>query len=396
VLSVAIPAQAQPLFGAAESIECTVVNAEVVVLGTFMNFDGEHEDGTRVATVAVEETLKGAHRPARRVRLVASAMVLTTWKNQARRLLVAMTGDPPAASTVIDLADDDLAVLTADFQLLRRPDQVIQAAKGATRRMPGVTRIDTFSLLVPGELVRETPWGQYYATGGYITLSVPVDERLEARAIGLIGSQSYMERQKGVEALRWFRSAENVERVKALLDDPGWAYLYHAQENRGLEVRIYGIRKAAHETLKYWGVNEKPPRIREEIWKLDEVKLVDLSNSEATAADLKGLTRFVNLEHLFLLNNRVTDAHLKEIGRLKNLRALSIGGTNLTDDSLKHLSELKKLRYLDLGSTQITDKGLKPLTGLPGLRSLDLKQTRVTDQGVAEFRKSRPDVAIER
>src|SRR5262249_7548836 len=71
-LWVSAQAPAQPLFGGAESIECTVANSEVVVVGKLVEFDGKEqadERGGRTATIAVEETLKGEHRDRLRVRL---------------------------------------------------------------------------------------------------------------------------------------------------------------------------------------------------------------------------------------------------------------------------------------------------------------------------------------
>ena len=69
-----------------------------------------------------------------------------------------------------------------------------------------------------------------------------------------LGSESYQEREGG-QALRYSKSDENATQIKALLNDPGWAYLHHAQENNGVEVRIYGVRDAAYKSLKSWGVD---------------------------------------------------------------------------------------------------------------------------------------------
>jgi hypothetical protein len=43
--------------------------------------------------------------------------------------------------------------------------------------------------------------------------------------------------------------------------------VYHAEENKGVEVRTYGVRQEAYQTLKSWGVDVKKPTIREEIRK---------------------------------------------------------------------------------------------------------------------------------
>jgi hypothetical protein len=272
---VSVPAHAQPLFGRAESIESTVLNADIVVVGKLVTFGGEpvDETGRRPATIAVAETLKGEHGERLSLQLLHSVSVLTKWKQDAGLLLVAVQGDGPTGTRVIDLADKELAVLTADFTLLRKPEDVLRSARETILRLPGVKRIDTFRLQVPAATVAGTKWQTYYQTGGYITLTVPVDERLEKRAREYIGSQSYRQREEGAQALRYFRSDENIARVKALLNDPGWAYLKRAEENNGVEVRVYGIRQAAYDTLNYWGVKAKMPMIRETILKLKGVQI---------------------------------------------------------------------------------------------------------------------------
>ena len=96
-------------------------------------------------------------------------------------------------------------------------------------------------------------------------LKVPVDERLEARGHEFIKSDQYMRWGEGARALRYFKSDENIARLKGLLDDPGWSYLHHPDQNDGLEVRLYGVRDDAFQTLKSWEVDVPKPVIREEI-----------------------------------------------------------------------------------------------------------------------------------
>ena len=159
-------------------------------------------------------------------------------------------------------------MLTADFTLLRDPDAVLKAAKETVRRMPvAIKRIHAFSLAVPREVVAGTEWEKYYGTGGHLKLSVPVDQSLEKRSQDYIGSDSYQKREEGVRALRYFKSDQNIVRVKRLLSDPAWAYLEHPAENGGVEVRWYGVRAEAYRTLRSWGVDVEKPVIREEVGK---------------------------------------------------------------------------------------------------------------------------------
>lgn len=273
-LVASVRAHAQPLFGHAESIESTVANADLVVIGKLVEFDSGRqvdESEGHEATIAVEETLKEdlfRVEPHRRIRVGVShpASVLADWRDRSSLLLVATSECTPNATTVIELVHNKLEVLTADFTLLRDPKAVIQAARETVRRTPAaVRRIHTFRQKVPREAVAGTTWEEYYATGGYLVLSVPIDERLEMRARDYIRSEMYEKRIEGVRALRYFNSDENIARVRTLLNDPEWAHLYRAGENKGVEVRIYGVRQEAYRTLKSWGVDVEKPLIREEI-----------------------------------------------------------------------------------------------------------------------------------
>lgn len=274
-LIASIQARAQPLFGHAESIESTVANADLVLVGKLVEFSGAKTDARQEheATIAVESTLKeniftGQPYQRLRVQVRYPVSVLSDWKDHSNRLLVAVMEDTPAEAKLIDLAQPGLEVVTANFTLLRDPEGVIRAARETVRRMPApVRRIHTFGLQVPREAVAGTKWEHYYPTGGSLILSVPVDKRLEERAHDYVRSESYEKREEGARALRYFKSDENIARVRTLLNDPGWAYVYHAQENKGTEVRIYGVRQEAYRTLRSWGLAVAVPMIREEIHK---------------------------------------------------------------------------------------------------------------------------------
>ena len=173
----------------------------------------------------------------------------------------------PKAPTVIELAPGKMEVMTADLRLLRDPEAVIRAARETARRMPvGVKRIHTHRLKVPRKVVAGTKWEPYYDTGGFLQLSVPLDKQLEKRAHDYIRSKSGPKRAEGARALRYFKSDENIARVRPLLDDRTPTYVQPAYENKG-EMRLYGVRHAAYETLKSWGIDVKKPVIREEVRK---------------------------------------------------------------------------------------------------------------------------------
>jgi hypothetical protein len=53
--------------------------------------------------------------------------------------------------------------------------------------------------------------------------------------------------------LRHVKTDENVARTKSLLSDTGFGYHAHADGNKGLEIRVYGVRGEAYQALKSWG-----------------------------------------------------------------------------------------------------------------------------------------------
>jgi hypothetical protein len=389
---------AQPLFDCVDSIECTVANSDLVLVGKLVKFgeEGANDQG-REATITVEESLKVPFRESYHerisVRLAYPESVLADWKDHSRRLLLVIRDESPRA-TVIDLTPENLEVLTENFKILRDPADVIQIVKETVERMPpAAKRIHTFKLLVPHDVFAKTRSAKYHG----MFLKVPVDERLEKKACEYLDSDDYSRRHYGVEAMRYFKSDENIVRLKAALKDPGWSYLHQAEHNRGVEVRYYGVRRLAYRILKSWGIETQKPAFRVEIVKLDRVTLEDFSNrKQVTDRDIEALSRFENLHILFFSNSRVTDANLKAVAKLKGLRELHLDGTAVTDAGLKSLAELVQLQYLGLGGTKVTDAGLKELAEFKSLRGVNLRGASVTDDGIAELGKLRPELQIER
>jgi hypothetical protein len=263
-ISVAAPARAQPVFGHAESLEATVANADLVVVGMLRRPVAGGPPGLSGAAIDVEEVLKA--RPGEQYErlgfsLRTSAKDLAGGEDRPRRLLLAMQDGAMEPAAILVLERGDLEVLAADFTLLRDPADVIRIARETARRMPaGVKRVHTVNLEVPRPAIAGTRWARYSET----FMSVPVDDHLEARARDLLRSDDGSRRIEGIRALRYYKSAENIARLRPLLDDPTTAYLRHAEENMGREVRVFLVREAAYEALKGWGVDAPLPVTRVE------------------------------------------------------------------------------------------------------------------------------------
>jgi hypothetical protein len=125
-------------------------------------------------------------------------------------------------------------------------------------RQPGVKRIDTFPLTVP------IKGGYRFGRGGNTRVAVPVDDTLEKKAVQYLGSKERWRRTEGAEALKYFKSEEHIARLKGLLSDAD-PYIPESESDLGVEVRIHTVRKAAFETLKYWGIAVKEPVLQEKV-----------------------------------------------------------------------------------------------------------------------------------
>lgn len=273
-LVVSSEAHGQPLVAQAESIESTVRNADLVFVAKLIKIgDAKQVDGREVynTSIEVEQNLKREvfnDVPYDRVQadIPRNLSVLKDWMERSCRLLVLYDDNAPYETKVIELESGKLEVMKADFTLLREPEAVIASAKEAIEQAsPAIKRIHTFGLHVPRKRIADSQWDKYHG----LILNVPVDKQLEQRAIQFLRSENYQEREQAARALRYFKSEENIACVKSLLGDPGWAYLRHPLNNNGIEVRYYGIRNAAYQTLKSWGVEVEKPTIREEVMRPD-------------------------------------------------------------------------------------------------------------------------------
>ena len=254
----------QPGYRDMPSIESMVLNSDVVVVGQIVEVERE-KDAFKV-TIAVDETLRGAHedrkvancKPTREYAAEYVRDSLRVLKADNRRLLVAMQGEPTAlqgepstVSGIIDLSQKKLRVYAADLRILHRPADVLRVAKEALRRAPGVRRIETFEFELPMDGV---PLGF-----GFDSVSVPVDAQLEKRAIDDIRSNDLDRRMAGMDALAHFKSDDNIELMKTLLSDPDGIVSVAAEDNAGVEVRFLTIRGRAYDNLTTWGVKASKP-----------------------------------------------------------------------------------------------------------------------------------------
>jgi Leucine-rich repeat (LRR) protein len=168
----------------------------------------------------------------------------------------------------------------------------------------------------------------------------------------------------------------------------------------------------------------------------NELRILQISDSEVTDAGLEDIGRFTSLTNLNVSSDKITDAGINHLHSLKNLESLSLrgprirgeglaavaanvrwlelSGTSVTDEGLPHLSriemlnlvdtkitdavavklaQMSTLRHLYVSGTSLTDEVLDVLRPLR-LDSIDLSETRVTGDALDRFRKQLPQCYV--
>ena len=150
------------------------------------------------------------------------------------------------------------------------------------------------------------------------------------------------------------------------------------------------------ERLFMWDVSQVSDAGVEHLRHLSNLSTVHISNSQITDKSVDVLTRCAKIERLSLQGNRFTDRTFEYASRLHGLKSLVVGSGDVTftDDGLARLEGLTKLERLGIQNSQITDSGIAHLTKLTKLKDLWVGGTRITDRGVAELKRTRPLLSV--
>ena len=107
-------------------------------------------------------------------------------------------------------------------------------------------------------------------------------------------------------------------------------------------------------------------------------------------AALESLTQLTALEHLRLRESPITDALIVKLDPIKlpNLRIINLPQSNLTAAGLAHLAGFPKLVQLRLSATQLEDRAAEVLATFPTLRSLHLIGPKFTDAALDQLAKA--------
>ena len=98
--------------------------------------------------------------------------------------------------------------------------------------------------------------------------------------------------------------------------------------------------------------------------------------------------------YISLMRCRLSDGCVSHLSRMVWLKVVSLSWTNVTDADLLMLGSLRNLESLDLIDCPITDTGLSALRSFSALRSLTVDGTKVTEQGLHELQQHIPSLDV--
>ncbi len=254
----AAPCPAQSFkYGPVQTIEWLAADADVVVHATILDVILRQDSYWTRARARSIEAIKGEVPKEFEFAVHGETKLLSRYRGREVLLFLrakerhSSQQDDPSPSTrvlphltfgwaVIGLDENpnDFAV-TMDFAVLTRPGPILEAARSGVKHSSGRPRPKSYQVItVPSG----TEIGERVNGFNGPSMTLPLDDRLEPKALEWVRSPNPDIRLEGVVALRRFRSEGNIAVLKALLSDP------YCSGGR------YHVRTGAFNVLTGWGI----------------------------------------------------------------------------------------------------------------------------------------------
>lgn len=400
-----------------QSLELFTAESPVIATATLVEFASDGLDANpHPAKVKVREMIKGARVDTLSINIHTSTRNLEHWRATGALLLVAVpegaSGTPhpgsgvyfsTLVSTVINLSDPALAVITKDLHLLRDPDQVIAAVQkqvpvAKPSKPPGYYARRVSVTTIKGTSLEDYPpsWRPYEPGLEWLAVFVPIDAALERYGLDQLNAPDSASRVDGIRALANFKSPGNIRRLKQMLRDP----LYHVYANPELallsEQRVYDVRAAALQVLsQQWQVPDCGDVVTSEFVSLlstvEELKPNrELTNTELTCLQHAPKLRALELWH----GSDVSPIQTSMIGSLTGLESLTLRDCRLMDWAVAPLGHLRNLRTLELDNNPLSDDAIAVIASLPKLTELSVLGTHMTSTGLEKLKQKLPGLRI--
>jgi hypothetical protein len=388
-------ALAQPTARPVFSLESRVDEASLIFVGHITEVQ-VREQQAPLSTVTVDEFIRG--NDAKRsydLAIWKPVDELADLKRRGVRLILFVKQEAPQyPQAVFQLSDSVLKAPLADFTFLKGGISILKFVKDRVQAHPEASGYYVVPLL-EGEA--GSAWHQELVdsgdSGSMISgLAVPIDARLEKWARSSIHSKDLQLVSRAIAALGYFKSTANIDLVKTQLTS-NLHDAYYDQENNGYEMRMYRIRRQAHEILTKWGVDVEQPLLEERVPVFDELKEL-YWQGPVTSEKLQILPKFKKLANLQFFTPKLTHDDMVLISQVKTLTDLGLGNTEIADNDLAPLAELPRLEKLSLANLSITDEGLKHVAKIKSLREVWVAGTELTQSGLLWLADQRPDIKV--
>lgn len=193
---------------------------------------------------------------------------------------------------------------------------------------------------------------------------------------------------EGMKAVAAFRKLKKLTISGAKITDAGMREI--AKLDNLEELSASGM------LLNGPGQNEPKDAAIRELGRLQQLRKLDLSNTQTGDESASAFTNLNQLKILYVYGTKITDKGLTDLSRLKQLEELKIG-SQVSDVGVNALAGNTNLQVLSVwNNSGVTDASVKSLSTLKGLRELDIGLTRISIKGRAELTKALPGCKIKK
>ena len=378
-----------------ESIDLTALKYKTIVVGRVTKLEdaGDRTGYQNSATIEVEKTLKGTATSPFQVPLDWPPSMYKRQMTNSSRLLVAIPLSRKSRTAIFELDQKPFLASRSDFSLIPDTDTFIQVLSDLIATHHGEVDERMETIRAARDVAKEAAWTSAYGREEFYVLCVPIDQALEKIAWDKLKSDEYSREAEGARYLKYFKSPENIERVKGLLNSPNSIIMHGSEESFGADDRLYYTRRIAFDLLKEWKVEVQTPILQESDSRLSEVTSLQFYKPISTETLIK-LQRAKKLRDLELGDYSLSTDQMALLGKLMSLTKLNLTRLRTNDEGIGQLVTLNNLESLNLSGLPVTDNALASVAKMKSLKFVNVEMTWVTSNGLKTLRKARSDLKV--
>lgn len=128
-------------------------------------------------------------------------------------------------------------------------------------------------------------------------------------------------------------------------------------------------------------------RMIESLKEIKSIHTLSISGSSLNSETFRAIGELSNLGHLVLNQSKMGDDDLRYLNNLNDLLILQVSDASLSNHGLKHLAKITSLKIMYLKNTDISDEGIKHLFQLENLEHVDVSGTAISKSGLMALMK---------